>query len=400
MKNKECMERAEQVLLHTYNRYPIVLDHGEGVYLYDLDGKEYLDFGAGIAVNALGYSNQEHKDAIHVQAEKLLQTSNLFYNEPAMEAGEKLLKATGLDKVFFTNSGAEAMEGAIKAARKYAYTKDGTTNHEIIAMNHSFHGRTMGALSVTGNVHYREAFEPLIGGIRFADYNDYDSVLAQVNNRTCAIILETVQGEGGIYPAEPEFLKKIRTLCDERDILLILDEIQCGMGRTGYMYAWQAYDVKPDIMTTAKALGCGVPIGAFVLNEKTAKASLVAGDHGTTYGGNPFVCAVASKVFDIFEKEHILEHVKTITPYLEKTLDAIVADYDFLEARRGMGLMQGIVVGGGHKPVEIINQALANGLVLMSAGSDVLRFVPPLVITEQDVDEMAVRLRKSLDALK
>lgn len=400
MENKECMERAEQVVLHTYNRYPIVLDHGEGVYLYDLDGKEYLDFGAGIAVNALGYSNQEHKNSIHAQAEKLLQTSNLFYNEPAMEAGEKLLKATGLDKVFFTNSGAEAMEGAIKAARKYAYTKDGTTNHEIIAMNHSFHGRTMGALSVTGNVHYREAFEPLIAGIRFADYNNYNSVLDQVTDKTCAIILETVQGEGGIYPADPEFLKKIRALCDERDILLILDEIQCGMGRTGYMFAWQAYDVKPDIMTSAKALGCGVPIGAFVLNKKVAKASLVAGDHGTTYGGNPFVCAVASKVFDIFEKEHILEHVRAITPYLEKTLDAIVADYDFLETRRGMGLMQGIVVGGGHKPIEIINQALANGLVLMSAGSDVLRFVPPLVITEQDIDEMAVRLRKSLDALK
>ncbi len=400
MENKECMERAEQVVLHTYNRYPIVLDHGEGVYLYDLDGKEYLDFGAGIAVNALGYSNQEHKNSIHAQAEKLLQTSNLFYNEPAMEAGEKLLKATGLDKVFFTNSGAEAMEGAIKAARKYAYTKDGTTNHEIIAMNHSFHGRTMGALSVTGNVHYREAFEPLIAGIRFADYNNYNSVLDQVTDKTCAIILETVQGEGGIYPADPEFLKKIRALCDERDILLILDEIQCGMGRTGYMYAWQTYDVKPDIMTTAKALGCGVPIGAFVLNKKVAKASLVAGDHGTTYGGNPFVCAVASKVFDIFEKEHILEHVRAITPYLEKTLDAIVADYGFLETRRGMGLMQGIVVSGGHKPIEIINQALENGLVLMSAGSDVLRFVPPLVITEPDIDEMAVRLRKSLDALK
>lgn len=400
MKNKECMERAEHVVLHTYNRYPVVLDHGEGVYLYDLEGKEYLDFGAGIAVNALGYSNQEHKDAIHEQVDKLLQTSNLFYNEPAMEAGEKLLKVTGLDKVFFTNSGAEAMEGAIKAARKYAYIKDGTTEHEIIAMNHSFHGRTMGALAVTGNPHYREAFEPLIGGVRFADYNDYESVLNQVNDKTCAIILETVQGEGGIYPAESEFLQKLRTLCDERDILLILDEIQCGMGRSGYMYAWQAYDVKPDIMTTAKALGCGVPIGAFLLNEKVAQASLTAGDHGTTYGGNPLVCAAASKVFDIFEKEHILEHVRAITPYMEKTLDAIVADYDFLEARRGMGLMQGIVVRGDYKPITIINQALENGLVLMSAGSDVLRFVPPLVITEADIDEMDRRLRRSLDRIQ
>lgn len=399
MKNRECIERAEQVVLHTYNRYPVVLDYGEGVYLYDLDGKEYLDFGAGIAVNALGYSNQEHKQAIHEQVDKLLQTSNLFYNEPAMEAGEKLLQVTGLDKIFFTNSGAEAIEGAIKAARKYAYGKDGTTAHEIIAMNHSFHGRTMGALAVTGNAHYREAFEPLIGGIRFADYNDYESVLSQVNDKTCAIILETVQGEGGIYPAEPEFLQKLRRLCDERDILLILDEIQCGMGRSGYMYAWQAYDVKPDIMTTAKALGCGVPIGAFLLNEKVAQASLVAGDHGTTYGGNPLVCAAAAKVLDIFEKEHILEHVRAITPYMETVLDAIVADYDFLEARRGMGLMQGIVVRDDYKPSAIINQALEHGLILMSAGSDVLRFVPPLVITEADIDEMARRLRRSLDAL-
>lgn len=399
MKNRECIERAEQVVLHTYNRYPVVLDYGEGVYLYDLDGKEYLDFGAGIAVNALGYSNQEHKQAIHEQVDKLLQTSNLFYNEPAMEAGEKLLQVTGLDKIFFTNSGAEAIEGAIKAARKYAYGKDGTTAHEIIAMNHSFHGRTMGALAVTGNAHYREAFEPLIGGIRFADYNDYESVLSQVNDKTCAIILETVQGEGGIYPAEPEFLQKLRRLCDERDILLILDEIQCGMGRSGYMYAWQAYDVKPDIMTTAKALGCGVPIGAFLLNEKVAQASLVAGDHGTTYGGNPLVCAAAAKVLDIFEKEHILEHVRAIAPYMETVLDAIVADYDFLEARRGMGLMQGIVVRDDYKPSAIINQALEHGLILMSAGSDVLRFVPPLVITEADIDEMARRLRRSLDAL-
>lgn len=398
MNNKECIERAEQAVLHTYNRYPVVLDHGEGVYLYDLDGKEYLDFGAGIAVNALGYSNHEYKQAIHEQVDKLLQTSNLFYNEPAMEVGEKLLQVTGLDKIFFTNSGAEAIEGAIKAARKYAYGKDGTTAHEIIAMNHSFHGRTMGALAVTGNAHYREAFEPLIGGIRFADYNDYESVLSQVNDKTCAIILETVQGEGGIYPAEPEFLQKLRRLCDERDILLILDEIQCGMGRSGYMYAWQAYDVKPDIMTTAKALGCGVPIGAFLLNEKVAQASLVAGDHGTTYGGNPLVCAAAAKVLDIFEKEHILEHVCAITPYMETVLDAIVADYDFLETRRGMGLMQGIVVRDDYKPSTIINQALEHGLILMSAGSDVLRFVPPLVITEADIDEMARRLRRSLDA--
>ena len=394
MSSQSYMERAEQAVLHTYNRYPVVLDHGKGVYLYDVDGKEYLDFGAGIAVCALGYSNQAYKDVIREQSEKLLQTSNLFYNVPAMEAGEKLLRASGMDKVFFTNSGTEAMEGAIKAAKKYAYLKDGHTDHEIIAMQHSFHGRSMGALSVTGNAHYREPFEPLLPGIRFAEFNDFGSVLEQVTEKTCAIIMETVQGEGGIYPADKTFFRKVRELCVEKDILLILDEVQCGMGRTGYMFAWQAYGIEPDIMTCAKALGCGVPIGAFVLNRKTAENSLVSGDHGTTYGGNPFVCAVAGKVFDIFEEEKILEHVQKITPYLEQKLNQLVEEYDFLTERRGMGLMQGLVVSG--RPVgEIVSKALENGLVLMSAGADVLRFVPPLVITEEHIDEMIRRLRMS-----
>ena len=257
---KRVIDEAEAALLHTYNRYQVVLDHGDGVYLYDMDGKRYLDFVAGIAVFALGYNNREYNDALKAQIDKVIHTSNYYYNVPAIEAAKQIKKASGMDRVFFTNSGAEAVEGALKAARKYAYLKDGRKDHEIIAMNHSFHGRTFGALSVTGNPHYREAFEPMIGNIRFADMNDYDSVLSQVNDRTCAIILETVQGEGGIHPADGEFLRKLRALCDERDILLILDEIQCGMGRTGTMFAWQRYGVKPDIMTTAKALGCGVPV--------------------------------------------------------------------------------------------------------------------------------------------
>lgn len=392
--SKEYMDRAENAVLHTYNRFPVVLERGEGVRLYDLDGKEYLDFGAGIAVFALGYGNKVYNQALKDQVDKLIHTSNLFYNMPMTEAAEKLLKASGLSKVFFTNSGTEAIEGAIKAARKYAWLRDGSTDHEIIAMKHSFHGRSLGALSVTGNAHYQEPFKPLIGGIRFADFNDLDSVKEQMTEKTCAIILEPVQGEGGIYPASREFLQGLRSLCDEKDILLILDEIQCGMGRTGSMFAYQDYEVEPDIMTTAKALGCGVPVGAFVLNEKTAQNSLVPGDHGTTYGGNPLACRAVSKVFDLFEEEKILEHVQKIAPYLEKKLDELVEKYDFLTERRGKGLMQGVVVSG--RPVgEIINKAIENGLFVLSAGTDVLRFVPPLIITEADIDEMAEKLERS-----
>ena len=327
MEMKEYIEQAEAALLHTYNRYQIVLDRGEGVYLYDIEGKKYLDFCAGIAVFALGYHNEEYNNALKAQIDKLIHTSNYYYNVPAIEAAKRIKKVSGMDRVFYTNSGAEANEGAIKAARKYAFLKDGTTDHEIIAMNHSFHGRTMGALAVTGNVHYREPFEPLIGKIRFADFNDYDSVLAQVTDKTCAILLEPVQGEGGLYPAEEDFLRKLRKLCDERDILLIFDEVQCGMGRTGYMYAWQKYDVKPDIMTTAKALGCGVPMGAFLMTEHVAQHSLEAGDHGTTYGGNPLACAAAEKVLDLFEKEHIIEHVREVAPYLEQRLEELKEKY-------------------------------------------------------------------------
>ena len=394
MKANEIMEKAENYVLHTYNRYPVVLDHGKGVRLYDVEGKEYLDFAAGIAVFALGYGNEMYDQTLKNQIDRLIHTSNLYYNEPMADAAEKLVKASGMDKVFFTNSGTEAIEGALKAARKYAYLRDGHNDHEIIAMNHSFHGRSMGALSVTGNTHYQDPFRPLIGGIRFANFNDLESVKAQVTEKTCAIILETVQGEGGIYPADPEFLKGVRALCDEKDILLILDEIQCGMGRTGSMFAWQQYGVKPDIMTCAKALGCGIPVGAFVLNQKTAEHSLVPGDHGTTYGGNPLACAAVSAVFDIFEKEKIVDHVQQVSAYLEKRLDELVEKYDFLTVRRGKGLMQGLVVSG--RPVgEIVQQALQNGLLVITAGSDVLRMVPPLVITEADVDEMIEKLEKS-----
>lgn len=393
------MEQTENYVLHTYNRFPIVLESGNGVYLKDTDGKEYLDFAAGIAVYALGYHYPGYDEALKSQIDKVMHTSNLYYNVPMGEAAEKLIKASGMSKVFFTNSGAEAIEGAIKAARKYAWLKDKQADHEIIAMKHSFHGRSVGALSVTGNEHYQEAFRPLMGGVKFADFNDLDSVKAQITDQTCAIIMETVQGEGGIYPADITFLKEVRQICDEKDILLILDEIQCGMGRTGSMFAWQQYGVTPDIMTTAKALGGGVPVGAFVLNDKVASASLVPGDHGTTYGGNPFACAAVSKMFDLFESGKVLEHVNEIAPYFEEKLEELMEKYDCITARRGKGLMQGLVIGNGIKVGDITKEALNHGLIVISAGSDVLRMVPPLVIERKHVDEFIQKLSETIDVL-
>ena len=393
MKNN-YIETAEQSLLHTYNRYQIVLEKGEGVYLHDTEGKKYLDFAAGIAVCSLGYGHPKYTEGLKQQMEKLLHTYNLFYSVPSAKAAEHLRQVSCMDRVFFTNSGTEAIEGALKAARKYAYTKQ-SGRYEFIAMNHSFHGRSMGALSVTGTEQYRKPFEPLVEGVKFADYNDLESVKALLSDKTCAIILETVQGEGGIYPAETSFLEGLRALCDEQDILLIFDEIQCGMGRTGSMFAWQGYGVKPDIMTMAKAIGNGVPVGAFAMTEKVAKASLLPGDHGTTYGGNPLVCAAVDTVLQIFEEEHLLEHVKEVSVYLEEQLDQLVKESSAVKERRGKGLMQGLVL---EKPVtEVIRKGMEHGLITISAGGNVLRLVPPLVITKEHVDEMIEKLSKALE---
>ena len=389
----DYINQAENALLHTYNRYQIVLEKGEGVYLYDTEGKQYLDFAAGIAVCSLGYGHPKFTECLKGQIDALTHTSNLFYSKPVATAAQSLKKATQMDRVFFTNSGTEAIEGALKAARKYAYTK-GSGKYEFIAMHHSFHGRSMGAVSVTGNEHYRTPFEPLIGGVKFADFNDIESVKAQITDKTCAIIMEPVQGEGGIYPADATFLKQVRALCDENDILLIFDEIQCGMGRTGSMFAWQGYGVKPDIMAMAKAIGNGVPVGAFAMTEQVAEYSLAPGDHGTTYGGNPLVCAAVDAVLQIFEEEHILEHVQEISVYLEEKLGDLVKNNEAIAERRGMGLMQGLVL---NKPVgDVIKKAMEQGLIAISASGNVLRLVPPLVIEKKHVDEMCDILNKVL----
>lgn len=396
METQKYIDKAEQYLIHTYNRYQIVLDKGDGVYLYDINGDKYLDFTSGIAVFALGYNNKDYNDALKKQIDKLIHTSNYFYSPLLGDAAKKVVNATGLDRVFFTNSGTEAIEGAIKLARKYAFLRDGNTNHEIISMKHSFHGRSLGALAVTGNPHYQEAFQPLIGGVVFAEYNNLDSVKEKINEKTCAIIMETVQGEGGIYPAELEFIQTIRKICDEKDILLICDEIQCGMGRTGTMYAYEQYGIKPDIVATAKALGCGVPVGAFAATDKVAKA-LVPGDHGTTYGGNPFVIAAVNKVFDLFEELHVLEHVKETAPYLEEKLNELKDNYSCIVDRRGRGFMQGLEFSIPVAP--IIKRALEKKLILINAGTNIIRFVPPLIIEKKHIDDMVSTLDSILSQM-
>ena len=390
MNKQQIIDEAEHTLYKTYNRYPVVFDHGRGVHLYDSDGQEYLDFGAGIAVMGLGYDDEEYKEALKDQIDKLLHVSNLFYNHPSVEAGEKLLKVSGMDRVFFTNSGTEAIEGALKIAIRHAYNKTGSHDHEIIAMKNSFHGRSLGALSVTGNDHYQEPFKPLLPGIRFAEFNNLDSVKALVNEKTCAILMETIQGEGGIYPASEEFLKGVRKLCDDNGILLMLDEIQCGMGRSGKMFAWQWYDVVPDVMTVAKALGNGVPIGAFLAKGEAA-AAMVPGDHGTTYGGNPFVTAAASRVLDIFEKRDIPGHAAEIGEYLKEKLEELKSRCSLIADCRGKGLIQGVELTVPAGPV-VTKALLEEKLVLITAGEKIIRFVPPLVIEKEDVDEMIKRL--------
>ena len=389
----QYVETTENSLVHTYNRFPVVLDRGEGVYLYDTEGKKYLDFAAGIAVSGLGYGNPEFNGALKAQIDQLIHSSNLYYNTTCGRAAEALKEVSGMGRVFFTNSGTEAIEGALKAARKYAWKK-GTGRYQFIAMENSFHGRSMGALSVTEHEAYRTPFEPLIPGVSFARFNDLDSVRELVTEKTCAIILEPLQGEGGINTASEEFMKGIRELCDEEGILMICDEIQCGMGRTGSMFAWQSYGTKPDIMAMAKAIGSGVPVGAFAMTEEVAKYSLEPGDHGTTYGGNPLACAAVAKTIEIFQREKITERVQEAGAYLTLRLKELVETCDGALEQRGKGLIQGLKV---CRPAgEICAAALKEGLLVISARSDVIRLVPPLIVKKEHIDELMEKLKKVL----
>lgn len=393
MTANEYMQKTKEGLVHTYNPFPVVVERGEGVYLYDTEGKKYLDFAAGYAVSSLGYGNHELNEALKAQIDKLFHISNLYYNTACADAAQALREVSGMDRIFFTNSGGEAVEGALKAARKYAYKKE-TGRYEFIAMKESFHGRGFGAVSVTGHDAYRAPFEPLLSGVSFAEFNDLDSVKRLVTEKTCAIILEPLQGEGGINLASEEFMKGIHTLCDEEGILMICDEVQCGMGRTGSMFAWQRYGVRPDILTMAKAIGSGIPVGAFALTEEVAKYSLEPGDHGTTYGGNPLACTAVAKTVEIFKKEKITEHVREVGAYLSEKLEELVKENPKCLARKGTGLMQGLQIEGAVS--EVTNAALKEGLFIIGAGTDVIRFVPPLIIEKEHVDEMIGILRKIL----
>ena len=385
--------KEQSHIIPTYKRFDIVLESGEGVYLLDDKGKKYLDFSSGIGVCTLGYNHAEFNAKIKAQVDKLLHTSNLYYNENIAQAAKHLAKASGLERVFFTNSGAESIEGAMKVARKYAFNK-GIKGGNFIAFKHSFHGRTLGALSLTANEKYQKPFKPLISGVKFAKYNDFSSAERLVNEKTCAIILESVQGEGGVNPAQKDFYKALRKLCDEKDILLIADEIQCGMGRSGKFFAYEHSGILPDVMTSAKALGCGLSVGAFVVSEKVAQKSLEAGDHGSTYGGNPLVCAGVNAVFEIFKKEKILENVSKLTPYLEQSLENLIKEFRFCKKRKGLGFMQGLSLDKSVKVAEVIKKCQENSLLFISCGENDLRFLPTLIIEKSHIDEMSEKLRK------
>ncbi|HAZ91670.1 MAG TPA: aspartate aminotransferase family protein [Eubacterium sp.] len=387
METSKIIDMAEKSLIHTYNRYQIVFDHGDGVHLYDNDGKSYLDFCAGIAVFALGYNNKYFNDAIKAQVDKIIHTSNYFYSLPMANAARRITAAAHMDKIFFTNSGTEAIEGALKVAKKFGFLRDNTHDHEVIAMSSSFHGRSMGALSVTANHKYQDPFGPLIPGIRFATYNDLDSVKALISDKTCAIIMETIQGEGGITPATPEFIEGVRKLCDDNNLLMILDEIQCGMGRTGKMFAYDQYGVLPDVVTVAKAIGCGVPLGGFMVRGK-ARDVLVAGDHGSTYGGNPLATAACNAVLDQYEELDLLNHVEKVGSYMYDKLEELKNSKSCIKDHRGMGLIQGIELSEDVPVGDVVKKAMDKGLILITAAKNVIRFLPPLVITEADVDSM------------
>ncbi|MBR6013876.1 MAG: acetylornithine transaminase [Selenomonadaceae bacterium] len=389
MENQEkIFERDDKNYLPVFNRYKIVLDRGEGVYLYDVTGKKYIDFLAGIAVNVLGHNYKPLVDAISEQAAKVIHVSNLYYTEPQASAAEKLVKLSGLDRAFFANSGAEANEGAIKIARKFAksFSEDKV---QIITAWHSFHGRTLATLTATGQPKYHKGFEPLPGGFDYVHYNDIDELEQKISDKTCAVMLETIQGEGGVYPPKNNYLQKVRELCDKHNALLIFDEIQAGIGRSGKFFAYEKYNVKPDIVTLAKGLAGGVPIGAFICTEKVANA-FHAGDHGTTFGGNPLACAAANVVLDTVPNEKFLSDVEEVGNYFKNKLVELQKKYpEQISEIRGEGLILGVQLSNPKKSgVEIVNECMKRGAIINCTVGTVLRFIPPLIITKEHVDEV------------
>ena len=382
------------VIMNTYSRFPICFERGEGMYLYDTEGKKYLDFVAGIAVNSLGHANPRLGETIAKQAMTLIHCSNLYYTVPQVKLAEKLVEKTDFDKVFFCNSGAESVESALKLARKYAYMK-GKPGTEIIAMEHSFHGRTYGAVTATGQEKYQKGLGEMLPNIIHVPYNDFDALKAAVSEKTCAILMEVMQGEGGIIPADREYLQNVRKLCDEKDILLMFDEVQTGVGRCGELFAYQLYGVAPDCLSTAKGLAGGVPIGAFMAKESAAKA-FNPGDHASTFGGNPLATSCGLVVMNELFEGGLLENVKKNGQYLGETLKNIAKKHENLVSDvRGMGFMWGMELKDEAAP--IIKKCIDAGLLLVGAGPNVIRFVPPLIAQKEDIDEMAKILDKALD---
>lgn len=391
--NEEIFAKDKSDYLPVFARYNIVLDHGDGPYVYDTKGKKYIDFLAGIAVNVVGHNYKPLVDAVSQQASKMIHCSNLYYTEVQVEAAEKLKKLSGMDKVFFGNSGAEANEGAIKLARKYATNID-PEKIQIISALHSFHGRTLATLTATGQDHYHHGFGPLPAGFDYVPYNDIQALEAKMSDKTCAVMLEAIQGEGGVHVPDPDYLPKVRALCDKYNAVLIFDEVQCGMGRTGTFFGCQQFGVKPDIVTLAKGLAGGVPIGAFMATDKVANA-FHAGDHGSTFGGNPLACAASCVVLDALIDGNLMENAKEIGAYLQSKFEEYKAKYpNLIKEVRGRGLILGMELTRPGR--EIANECLDYGAIINCTAGNVLRFVPPLNITKAHVDELISVLDKVL----
>ncbi|WP_289130024.1 aspartate aminotransferase family protein [uncultured Megamonas sp.] len=391
--NEEIFAKDKSDYLPVFARYNIVLDHGDGPYVYDTKGKKYIDFLAGIAVNVVGHNYKPLVDAVSQQASKMIHCSNLYYTEVQVEAAEKLKKLSGMDKVFFGNSGAEANEGAIKLARKYA-TNINPEKIQIISALHSFHGRTLATLTATGQDHYHHGFGPLPAGFDYVPYNDIQALEAKMSDKTCAVMLEAIQGEGGVHVPDPDYLPKVRALCDKYNAVLIFDEVQCGMGRTGTFFGCQQFGVKPDIVTLAKGLAGGVPIGAFMATDKVANA-FHAGDHGSTFGGNPLACAASCVVLDALIDGNLMENAKEIGAYLQSKFEEYKAKYpNLIKEVRGRGLILGMELTRPGR--EIANECLDYGAIINCTAGNVLRFVPPLNITKAHVDELISILDKVL----
>ncbi|MDI6907138.1 MAG: acetylornithine transaminase [Thermoanaerobacterales bacterium] len=397
MRQNEIIAFADRYLMRTYGRLPIVVVRGDGVWVWDAEGKKYLDFVAGIAVNAVGHCNPRVVEAVIDQARRLMHCSNLYYIEPQMRLARMLVDNSAFDRAFFCNSGAEAVEGAIKLARKYARSQGGEDRYEIIAAHNSFHGRTLGALTATGQVKYHKGFEPLAAGFKHVPFNDLEAMDAAINERTCAVLLEPIQGEGGINVPSKDYLQGVRRLCDARGALLILDEVQTGMGRTGRLFAHEHYGVVPDIIALAKALGGGFPIGAILAREPVASA-FTPGDHASTFGGNPLACAAGIATLKLLLGEDYIGHAARVGQYFKARLADLMGRYPFIHDVRGRGLMLGmeLTVPGG----DIVTRCRDEGLLINCIGQKVLRFVPPLIVTLEDIDGALIILTRVLDEVK